>query len=329
MSRIDGRLGLQQRVLASYRAALFDALALECAGGMSLFAGQPRPGEMIEIGTHPRHASLAPARNRHFFNGPLFFCWQSGWKRWLSDFQPDVLIVEANPRYLHVPAMARWMRRHSRPVIGWGLGAPGKPGGDSWVRKVSRENFLANFDALITYSHQGAAEYAALGVDPRSVFVAPNAVAPRPAWPFPERPSGFAGRPVILFVGRLQARKRGDLLLQACAALPAALQPELWIVGDGPEKASLERMAGQVYPPARFFGKRFGAELQPFFMKADLFVLPGTGGLAIQEAMSCGLPVAVAEADGTQADLVRSENGWILPSGDLDALEKVYLQKMK
>jgi glycosyltransferase involved in cell wall biosynthesis len=55
-------------------------------------------------------------------------------------------------------------------------------------------------------------------------------------------------------------------------------------------------------------------------MEADLFVLPGTGGLAIQEAMSYGLPVIVAQGDGTQDDLVRAENGWQVPPDDFEAL---------
>ncbi len=54
--------------------------------------------------------------------------------------------------------------------------------------------------------------------------------------------------------------------------------------------------------------------------KADLFVLPGTGGLAIQQAMAHGLPVIVAHGDGTQDDLVRQENGWQVPPDDMQAL---------
>ncbi|HLE92207.1 MAG TPA: glycosyltransferase, partial [Anaerolineales bacterium] len=52
----------------------------------------------------------------------------------------------------------------------------------------------------------------------------------------------------------------------------------------------------------------------------DLFVLPGTGGLAVQQAMSYGLPVVVAQGDGTQDDLVRKENGWQIPPDDFGAL---------
>jgi glycosyltransferase involved in cell wall biosynthesis len=97
-------------------------------------------------------------------------------------------------------------------------------------------------------------------------------------------------------------------------------QPRLVIVGEGPERENLEQVAQQVYPWAEFTGAKHGEELKPYFAQADLFVLPGTGGLAVQEAMSHGLPVVVAKGDGTQDDLVRPGNGWQVPPGDYAAL---------
>jgi glycosyltransferase involved in cell wall biosynthesis len=61
-------------------------------------------------------------------------------------------------------------------------------------------------------------------------------------------------------------------------------------------------------------------DLVPYFSDADLFVLPGTGGLAVQEAMSFGLPVIMGRGDGTNADLVRPENGWQIPPDSIEAL---------
>jgi glycosyltransferase involved in cell wall biosynthesis len=122
----------------------------------------------------------------------------------------------------------------------------------------------------------------------------------------------------VLFVGRLQARKRVDLLIRACAQVDEDVQ--LWIVGDGPERTPLERLARQVYPRTRFLGAQSGATLRDLYLQADLFVLPGTGGLAVQEAMAHGLPVIVAEGDGTQRDLVQSSNGWLVMPEDLPAL---------
>ena len=163
-------------------------------------------------------------------------------------------------------------------------------------------------------------QYAALGFDPQHIFVAPNAAAPRPTHPLPSRPEDFPGKATVLFVGRLQARKRVDLLLRACAALSEELQPRLVVIGDGPERPALEALAKEAYPAAEFPGARHGAELAPYFSSADLFALPGTGGLAVQEAMSYGLPVIMGQGDGTNDDLVRPANGWQIPSDNLEAL---------
>ncbi len=97
-------------------------------------------------------------------------------------------------------------------------------------------------------------------------------------------------------------------------------KPRLVIVGDGPERQALKSLAAEIYPQAEFVGAKHGVELKPYFTEANLFVLPGTGGLAVQEAMSYGLPVIVAQGDGTQDDLVRPENGWQIPPGNFDAL---------
>jgi glycosyltransferase involved in cell wall biosynthesis len=312
-----GRLGLQQRVLPSYRVSFFDMLASACNGGTSLFSGNPRAEESILSG-ELRVAKYAPAQNVHLFKGPLYFCYQRGLLDWLSNWSPDALIVEANPRYLSTPAAIKWMQTRGRPVIGWGLGAPPLSGPLAGLRQNGWMRFLNRFDALIAYSQRGADEYAAYGIPHEKIFVAYNAVAPAPTVKPDDRPQ-TTDQPTILFVGRLQARKRIDALMRACAEMPEP-QPRLVIVGDGPERQNLEQVAKQVYPSAQFIGARHRDELKPYFAEADLFVLPGTGGLAVQEAMSHGLPVIVAKGDGTQDDLVRAENGWQIPPGGDGAL---------
>jgi glycosyltransferase involved in cell wall biosynthesis len=312
-----GKLGLVQRVLPSYRAPFFDALAAACVGGLSLFAGLPRADESIAA-AEPRVARRGLARNLHFGSpsSPFYFCYQRGLPEWLAGWDPDALIIEANFRYLSTPAAMRWMRARKRPVLGWGLGAPA----DRGPLAALRRRFLLQFDGLIAYSARGAEQYAACGFPVEKIFVAPNAVAPAPAQPLPIRPERFDRRPVVLFVGRLQPRKRLPALLAACAGLPEPLKPRLIIVGDGPQLDSLRALAAGLYPSAEFAGARHGAELAPYFSAADLFVLPGTGGLAVQEAMSYGLPVIVAQGDGTQDDLVRPANGWQVPPDDEPAL---------
>jgi glycosyltransferase involved in cell wall biosynthesis len=177
-------------------------------------------------------------------------------------------------------------------------------------------------DAVIAYSQRGAEQYRALGLPSERVFVAANAVSPRPSQPPAEKIVDTAIPLTVLFVGRLQERKRLDHLLMACASIPPEIQPRLLIAGDGPERERLEALAREIYPSAEFLGAKHGPELEPYFMAADLFVLPGTGGLAVQQAMAHALPVIVARGDGTQDDLVRPENGWQIPPDDLEALQE-------
>jgi len=316
-----GKLCIQQRVLTTYRAAFFDALAGSCSQGLNIGAGLPRPQEAIAVTDELHKAKYTRLTNLHISNGRFYLCYQWGLLRWLSGSDPAALILEANPRYLAAPAAVRWMKRRARPVLGWGLGASSRTNSPlAQLTGRRRLDFIHQFDGLLTYSRRGAEEYASLGFPAGRIFVAPNAAAPRPYNPLPQRPSSFGGQASLLFVGRLQKRKRVDLLLQACAALPQDLQPKLVVVGDGPERAALEAAAKVIYPAAEFPGAVHGRELSPYFSAADLFVLPGTGGLAVQEAMSYGLPVIMGQGDGTNDDLVRPANGWQIPPDNGPAL---------
>jgi glycosyltransferase involved in cell wall biosynthesis len=185
---------------------------------------------------------------------------------------------------------------------------------------------LFQFNALIAYSTQGAAEYEALGFPKERIFTAYNAVSPVPE-SMPHRQSFHGREPRILFVGRLQQRKRVDLLLEACAQLNQSV--ELVIVGDGPVRAQLEAQVAEVFPQAQFVGSAYGESLKTWLEWADLFVLPGTGGLAVQQAMASGLAVVVAEGDGTQVDLVTGGNGWLVPPDDLDQLVKSLIRALQ
>jgi glycosyltransferase involved in cell wall biosynthesis len=316
MNHFPGRLALIQRVLPNYRAPFFDLLASSCDGGMTLFTGMPHSEESITTGKLGI-ADYKLGQNIHILRGPLYLCYQRGLINWLQENDPDALIVEANPRYISTFSAIKWMHARKRKVIGWGLGAPRLSGTPAGFRKRGWFSFLSRFDALIAYSQRGADEYAALGFPHEKIFVAHNSVSPAPTQ-IPNRGPLTVDRATILFVGRLQARKKVDSLLRACAEMES--KPRLMIVGDGPERARLESLAKQIYPSAEFFGAKHGDELKPRLTEADLFVLPGTGGLAVQEAMSHGLPVIVAKGDGTQDDLVRDGNGWQIPPDDFEAL---------
>ncbi len=124
MTIIEARVALQQRVLPEYRAPFFNLLGQSCIGGLEVFAGLPRTQEAIATSSQLTSARFVRARNMHLFSGKTYSCIQRGFIHWLETWQPQVLIVEANPRYLSTPLAIQWMHHRQLPVIGWGLGAP-------------------------------------------------------------------------------------------------------------------------------------------------------------------------------------------------------------
>jgi len=317
------RLGIQQRVLPDYRAAFFEALGQSVEGRLAVFGGKPLDREGIKSLSELSHAQLFWGRNYTLFDPthPFFLCWQHGLLDWLNCWQPHALIVEANPRLLANRRAIQHVHNKGGIVIGWGLGAPPIEGNFASLRQRERIAYLKSLDGIIAYSNKGASQYRALGIPEERVFVATNAVLPKPTTPAHHRPIPVISQLQVLFVGRLQRRKRVDLLLKACASLPKELQPLLFIIGDGPARPELERLAMEILPATMFVGDQRGESLATYFKQADLFVLPGTGGLAVQQAMFYALPVIVAQGDGTQEDLVRPQNGWLVPADDVNALQ--------
>src|SRR5512138_251426 len=98
--RFAGRLAVQQRVLPNYRAPFFDLLASACDGGMSLFTGLPRKSEGITTTNKLQITNYHLGQNLHLFSGSLYLCYQRGLIAWLEGWNPNALVVEANPRYL-------------------------------------------------------------------------------------------------------------------------------------------------------------------------------------------------------------------------------------
>jgi glycosyltransferase involved in cell wall biosynthesis len=143
-------------------------------------------------------------------------------------------------------------------------------------------------------------------------------------------------RPVILFASKLQKRKRCEDLLEAYLNLSPGNGtepfPYLVIVGDGEERAALEKRAMQSgYGSIRFCGFRNQSELPRFFDIATVFVLPSRDepwGLIVNEVMNAGRAVIVSDDVGCQPDLVEDGvEGCVFPAGDVAALTAA-LQKV-
>jgi glycosyltransferase involved in cell wall biosynthesis len=119
-------------------------------------------------------------------------------------------------------------------------------------------------------------------------------------------------------VGRLGHSKGWDVLLRAYAdaRLP---DTRLALIGEGSERAALQRLAG---PTVQFLG--FRPEVKDYYQAFDLFVCPSRSepmGRVILEALDAGVPVISSDASGPK-EILAEYPGVLVPMEDVAALSK-------
>jgi glycosyltransferase involved in cell wall biosynthesis len=171
---------------------------------------------------------------------------------------------------------------------------------------------LAGAAAVVATSEQEARELAGGGIARDKIVLRRNGVmVPR------EQPARGAFRAqhgipadalVVLFLGRLSAKKSPDLLLDAFSALPSEIGGHtVWLVFAGPDEGGmLLRLATRarelsVSERVVFAGSVLGEKKWAAYRDADVFVLPSQNenfGNTAAEAAACGTPVILTENCG-------------------------------
>ena len=136
---------------------------------------------------------------------------------------------------------------------------------------------------------------------------------------------------VVLFVGRLVARKGVDDLLQAVNTLQnSKFNLKLEIVGDGPELENLKSLVNSMglSKIAKFYGSLAGKALYERYASCDVFVMPSKTtrvdvegfGTVFLEAGAFGKPCIGTKSGGIPEAIRDSETGLLVPEGDVKAL---------
>jgi glycosyltransferase involved in cell wall biosynthesis len=183
--------------------------------------------------------------------------------------------------------------------------------GESWNERIYyfvEKRLLARFPRVIAVANHIKAELVRTGSKPENVVVINNAIDPRifhrdPARRAPmRRELGYADTDVVIgAVGRLEAEKRFDLLLQVIAELRAT-HPEvkLAIVGEGSLRAELEGLIQRLdlASSVRLLGHR-----------TDVIALHHAFDVFVQSSEREGTPNAVLEAMAMETPLVATDVG--------------------
>ena len=212
-------------------------------------------------------------------------------------------------------------------------------GGMRIIRRVFlelRRHLLRTADAHVNYIDAARELLGSYGVSSERIFVTRNSPDTDALVKTERTILASASLPRrspfrLLHVGRLVPEKGVDLLLKAlsevCSNVP---QTELIVVGGGPEKERFEELTAQLdlARTVRFVGPLYDpVQLGREFMSSSIFVLPGLGGLSINEAMFYGQAVVCSVGDGTERHLVREGyNGAFFRENDSASLAAVLIR---
>ncbi len=184
-----------------------------------------------------------------------------------------------------------------------------------WFHNRTRSTMVPASDLKAQLADDGFKRLVVLarGVDAELFSPAKRSEALRAAW------GAGADDPVVIYVGRIAAEKNLSLAVEAFLALRRAEpRAKFVLVGDGPERAALEK----AHPQFHYAGMRRGEELAAHYASADLFVFASmteTFGNVVTEALASGLVVLAYDYAATREHVRNGVNGFAATFGDREA----------
>ena len=144
------------------------------------------------------------------------------------------------------------------------------------------------------------------------------------------RPDSTEDRPIILVVGRCVEFKGQEFVIRAASEVQRQLpEAELVLIGDGPLRGDLERLAKQSLRRYQFLGVRTSQEIRDWMNRASLLCMPsvttGSGaaegfGMVVAEAQAMGKPVVAFRSGGIPEIISHGTTGFLAEERDWKAL---------
>ncbi len=144
---------------------------------------------------------------------------------------------------------------------------------------------------------------------------------------------GLTGRPVVVCVSRMVARKGQDVLVRALPQLRQRVPgAALLLVGDGPDRPRIERLVGRLGLEQHVVVTgRVPWDLTPaYYAAGDVFAMPTRTrraglepealGICYLEAAAVGLPVVAGDSGGAPDAVLDGQNGYVVDGRDVTAV---------
>lgn len=333
------RIAIVQRIIPHYRVGIFKQL-------QEYLSQRFGANVCVYYGDHTTHTEEISGfqckmlKTFYIEYGGDYFVFQPSLIPHLIFERRDVIICEFGISILSNMLALVYTRIWGKKFIWWGS--------DWGIRRYVRVSFrsrvewwvrrlLARYaDALIAYDERSRETFSKhLHLPPRKIFVALNAIDtgqidavrqyiahhPEALQEIRDR-LGLNGKKVVLFIGRLLSTKKVDHLIEAIAALKSRV-PEvaLIIIGDGPARHDLQILQSRLGLNDIYFVGSITEPLEvgKYFSVSELFVLPGLGGLAANQAVAYGKPVIVSDIAEAEC-VIHGKNGLVIPHDSLDGL---------
>ncbi|NUJ81627.1 glycosyltransferase [Methylocystis sp. FS] len=190
----------------------------------------------------------------------------------------------------------------------------------AWINLFERHNIAEAASVHVTAEIEGV-NLTRLGLKPKRIDMIPNAfdLPPEAVSILPDAKPSCTDGAVVLHLGRISWIKGFDRLVPAMAHVPGA---RLLIAGNDDEgyTRQLNALIAQhgVAPRTQFLGAVQGPAKWQAFARADIFALASYSenfGIAVLEAMACGIPVVVTPEVGL-ADVVERTGAGLVAQGD-------------
>jgi len=261
----------------------------------------------------------------------------------IHKYKPEIIISEGFTNIVNNVFIWFYCKLFSIPLIIWDSGRR-KEKPMILLRKIVEPLnifLLKQSKAVIAYGKIARDYFISVGVSPKKIFIAQNTIdiescvseAKKIKNYFSiidiKRDLGLIDKKVVFYVGALEKYKKlEDLIIVFKEIEREVLNISLVIIGDGSYKDKLISLVNSTNIKNCIFLGEILEGVDKYFSAFDIFVLPGRGGLAINQAMAYGKPVIVGESDGTEVDLVKDGvNGFIIK--DKNQLKQSILEVLK